>query len=39
MWNLHKAMIFVAAVLDLSFGGLTKTPNLQYQREKIDFCG
>ena len=25
--------------LDLLFGGLTTTPNPQYQRRKIDLCG
>ena len=37
MLNLHRAMTSGATALDLPFGGLTATPNLQYQRGKIDF--
>ena len=39
MGNLHRVVISGATALNLLFGGLTTTPNSQFQRRKIALCG
>ena len=38
MGNFHRVVVSVATALDLLFGGLTTTQNLQYQMKKLDLC-
>ena len=39
MGNLHWAVASGATAMTLPFGWLATTPNLHYQRRKIDLCG
>ena len=39
MGNFQRVVVSVATALDLLFGGLTTTQNLQYQMKKLDLCG
>ena len=39
MGNLNREVASGAASLGLLFGGLTATPNPQYQKRKRDLCG